>query len=142
MYASAIAQGERNAKAIPLIKAHCSHARVELSEVHGYAPLEDMTGLPISVREMRCQYAPAPVSVSTDLLRGAIAFYENNCVGCPHRDAQGLPNLKTVAEEAMEQRRNERATQEAAAATAAENGSSEPLRGLSVRLASHPLPAR
>ena len=35
MYASAIAQGERNAKAIPLIKAHCSHARVELSKVHG-----------------------------------------------------------------------------------------------------------
>lgn len=119
MFASAIAQGERNAEAIPLIKAHCVHARVELSAVHGHAPLEDMTGLPISVREMRCQYAPAPASVGSDLLGGAIEFYEHNCIGCAHRAVQRLPNLKTVAEEVIAERDRKRAAQDAGAAAAA-----------------------
>lgn len=118
MYESQIARGQRNAQAIPLIKAHCAHARVELSDAYGYAPLEDAVGLPINVREMRCEFAPAPISVTRDLLEGAIAFYEHNCIGCPHRQAQGVPNLKTVAKETMERRERERAAQEAAVAGA------------------------
>jgi hypothetical protein len=86
--------------------------------------LEDMTGLPISGREMRCEYGRAATSVGLDLLRNALGFYDENCVGCPHRQIQAIPNLKTVAEEALEARRNDeerqaRAREEALAARAA-----------------------
>lgn len=101
--------GERNAEAIELIKRHCAHARVEPSRLMGHSMVEDMTGLPISGREMRCEYAPAPTSVGPELLPGAIAFYEENCVGCPHRQMQALPpNLKSVADAALEERDRQR----------------------------------
>ncbi|HEX5763783.1 MAG TPA: hypothetical protein VFY04_11780 [Solirubrobacterales bacterium] len=94
-------QGERNAQAITLIKKHCAHARVEPSRMHGHSMVEEMTGLPISVREMLCHHGAAPNTISTDLLEGAIRFYGDNCVDCPHRDPQGLPNLKMVAEQKL-----------------------------------------
>ncbi len=99
--ARAIERGERNAETISLIKRHCRHARIEHSRFHGVSMVEEMTGLPISVREMRCEYAPTPNAIPTDLLEGAVRFYKNNCDGCPHREAQGLPNLKTVAEQEL-----------------------------------------
>lgn len=117
--ASMIAQGERNADAIRLIRAHCSHARVERSELYGQIPWEEAVGLPISVREMRCEHAPTPLSATRELLDGAIAFYEHNCAGCPHRDVQGVPNLKTAADAARERRLAEQAAQQSAAATLA-----------------------
>jgi hypothetical protein len=110
--ASAIAQGERNAHAIQLIKHHCAHARVEHSKLHGWSMVEDMTGLPISVREMRCEHAPAPTSVGYDLLTSAIGFYEQNCIGCPYREVQGLPNLKTTADKVLGERRRQRENEE------------------------------
>lgn len=112
-------QGERNAEAIQLIKRHCAHARIERSNLMGHSMVEDMTGLPISGREMRCQYAPAPTSVGWDLLGSAITFYEENCVGCPHREIQGLPpNLKSVADTALEERRHQRELEERRAQSA------------------------
>src|SRR4051795_11629307 len=95
----ALDQGRRNAEAIVLIKKHCAHARVEHSRHMGHSMLEDMTGLPISGREMRCQYGRTPTTVATDLLRSAVGFYEENCIGCPHREPQAIPNLKMVAEQ-------------------------------------------
>jgi hypothetical protein len=59
----ALEQGRRNEDAIVLIKKHCAHARVERSPLMGHSMLEDMTGLPISGREMRCEYGRAATSV-------------------------------------------------------------------------------
>jgi hypothetical protein len=115
-----IEQGKRNAYAIELIKRHCAHARVEPSRLHGHSMVEDMTGLPISVREMRCAHAPAPTGVGWDLLSTAIGFYEANCAGCPHRQVQGLPNLKTTAEGVLEERRRHRDEEERRAKSAQE----------------------
>lgn len=120
----ALEQGRRNEEAIVLIKKHCAHARVEHSPHRGHSMLEDMTGLPISGREMRCEYGRPATAVGWDLLGNALAFYEENCVGCPHRQVQAIPNLKTVADEATEARRRDeerqvRAREEAHAARAA-----------------------
>lgn len=117
----ALEQGRRNEDAIVLIKKHCAHARVEYSPHMGHSMLEDMTGLPISGREMRCEYGRPATTVGWDLLGNALTFYEENCVGCSHRDVQAIPNLKTVAEEAIEARRRDkeresRAREEARAA--------------------------
>src|SRR3954469_23672256 len=94
----ALEQGRRNEEAIVLIRKHCAHARVEFSRHMGHSMLEDMTGLPISGREMRCQYGTPPTIVGMDLQSNAIDFYKENCIGCPHRQVQGLPNLKMVAD--------------------------------------------
>ncbi|MDQ3740872.1 MAG: hypothetical protein M3389_08005, partial [Actinomycetota bacterium] len=104
----AIEKGQRTADAIPLIKRHCSHARVEHSEHFGWAPLEDMTGLPISVREMRCEHGEPITTISQDLMENAIRFYTQNCRDCPFRDVQDVPNLKTVAEQALAERESDR----------------------------------
>jgi len=103
----ALEQGRRNEDAIALIKKHCAHARVEHSPLMGHSMLEDMTGLPISGREMRCEYGRPATTVGWDLLGNALKFYEENCVGCPHRQVQAIPNLKTTAEEAIETRRRD-----------------------------------
>jgi len=104
----AIEKGQRTADAIPLIKRHCSHARVEHSEHFGWAPLEDMTGLPISVREMRCVHGEPITMISQDLMENAIRFYTRNCRECPFRDPQDVPNLKTVAEQVLAKRESDR----------------------------------
>lgn len=123
MTEQALEQGRRNEAAIVLIKKHCAHARVEYSPHMGHSMLEDMTGLPISGREMRCEYGRTASTVGWDLLGNALTFYEENCVGCTHRQVQAIPNLKTVAEEAIETRRLDderqaRAREEAEAARA------------------------
>lgn len=69
--------------------------------------VEDWTGLPISGREMRCQFGKAPTMVGWDLLENAARFYSENCVGCPHREVQAIPNLKTVVEQHREAQRQE-----------------------------------
>jgi hypothetical protein len=62
----ALEQGRRNAEAIVLIKKHCAHARVEHSPHMGHSMLEEMTGLPISGREMRCEYGRPATTVGWD----------------------------------------------------------------------------
>ncbi len=134
-------QGERNAYAITLIKKHCSHARVEPSRFHGHSMIEDMTGLPISVREMLCAHGAPPNSISTDLLEGAVRFYGDNCVDCPHRDPQGLPNLKTVAEQkfAEDKAASHRRTKDR---EARERAAAERSRRRSARVADEPRATR
>jgi hypothetical protein len=124
MTQQAIEQGHRNAEAIVLIKKHCAHARVEHSRHFGWSMLEDLTGLPISGREMRCEYGRVPTSLSMDLLSNAIAFYEENCIGCPHRQVQAIPNLKGVADEAIgrRERHQQRVAQSQQEAEEARNG--------------------
>ncbi|WP_148261170.1 hypothetical protein [Conexibacter woesei] len=101
-------QGRQTASIIPMVLRHCSHARVEHSEHFGWSMLEDMTGLPISVREMRCVHGQPNTSISPRLFENAVRFYEQNCRACPHRDPQGVPNLKTLAERTLDERRTAR----------------------------------
>lgn len=102
----AIEQGKRNAAAIPLVKKHCLHAEVELSPHHGVSELESL-GIPVSARIMRCPFGPQGGPVGMDLLENALGFYERNCIDCEHREARGVPNLKTVAEQLRDEKRQE-----------------------------------
>jgi hypothetical protein len=96
----ALELGERNAAAIELVRKHCANARVEHDPMGGISMVEQMTGVPISMRTIKCEYAPKGAGFSAiELLNVAVSFYNNNCVGCPHRIPVGVPNLKTVAEQ-------------------------------------------
>lgn len=110
----ALELGRRNAEAIELVRKHCANARVEHHPMGGIGMLEQMTGLPIGMKTVKCEYAPKPPDFAgADFLPVALSFYKNNCVGCPHRIPVGVPNLTTVAqqieqEEAEKARRRER----------------------------------
>lgn len=87
-YASAIRVGQRTLYAQDLMANHCSHGRVQL---HGSSSMVgQMVGLPIGLVEVRCAHAPAPQSMQMDGLALAVEFYRSNCVGCPHRDPNGV----------------------------------------------------
>jgi hypothetical protein len=54
--------------------------------MRGFGMLEQMTGLPIGMKTMKCEYAPKPPTfAAAKFLNVALSFYKNNCVGCPHR---------------------------------------------------------
>src|SRR6266567_3517083 len=97
--------GRDNQKLIGLIKAHCANARVVLEG--GTGMVEAQTGLPIGMRSIRCDHAAMHSGVAHNLAFLAEDFYRGNCVGCPHRRIQGIPNLATWYEErAAEQARH------------------------------------
>ena len=83
--------GRRNAETIGLIRRHCANTRIELG--HGHSTVEEMTGLPISPRSVRCDYARVSAGEANNLEWVATDFYRENCVGCPHRQVVGVPNL-------------------------------------------------
>ncbi len=91
----AIAQGRRNQEIVDLIRRHCSHAHVEITG--GVGIVEEMTGLPIGHRTVRCSHAALPTFSAMQLESVAIDFYEKNCMECAHRSATGVPNLATHA---------------------------------------------
>ena len=107
------ALGRRNQEIIDLVGQHCRNARVEKSPHFGEGMIEQLTGLPIGGREVKCPHASNPSFAGMDLEQIAADFYRQNCVGCPHRDVVGIPNLKThveeidAAAEGESQRRNE-----------------------------------
>jgi hypothetical protein len=77
-----------------------------------------MLDLPIGMAQVRCQHADQPRVMSMHVTDLAIDFYESNCVGCKHREPNGL--LPTIANLADERRqRSERAAAKAAAVHAA-----------------------
>jgi hypothetical protein len=104
MQEQALELGHRNAAAIELVRKHCANARVEHHPLGGIGMLEQMTGLPIGMKTVKCDHAPKPPNfVGAEFLPVALSFYKNNCVGCPYRIPVGVPNLKTVAEEYEQQ---------------------------------------
>ena len=108
MQEQALELGHRNAAAIELVRKHCANARVEHDPLGGIGTLEQMTGLPIGMKTVKCDFAPKPPDFAgAEFLPVALSFYKNNCVGCPHRIPVGVPNLKTVAEEYEQQERVE-----------------------------------
>jgi hypothetical protein len=105
--ADAMDRGHANAKAIELTRAHCRHARFTM--VSG-SPMMAPVGLPLGRMEIRCEHAAPPRTQSYDAMALATEFYRENCIGCPHRDSTGIPNLQTEVlnqDAAREQRRRE-----------------------------------
>jgi hypothetical protein len=90
----AVASGERNQKAIELIRNWCRHARVK--KLGGVGLVEVQTGLPIGPHAMACDYAAANGLAMWDLNEAALDFYDRNCDGCVHRIPVGLPNLSKL----------------------------------------------
>jgi hypothetical protein len=137
----AYALGVRNREVLELLGQHCRHAVVEFAGGHGMA--EQASGLPIDMRTIRCSYAKNPVGSAMNMEWIAVEFYRANCVGCPHRQPVGVPNLATFVAgldeaaargaedasrhaEAVQRRRTERAARRAMTAVG------EPLAAMEV----------
>jgi hypothetical protein len=91
-------RGEENAEVIRLAKNWCSHIDVERSRMSGVGIPEQMTGLPISPREFKCEYASRQTTGYSRAEDAALDFYDTNCVGCEHRIPVGLPNLLALVD--------------------------------------------
>jgi len=61
---------------------------------------EEVSGLPINMRRVHCQFGRPSRSAAMNLEWIATEFYEQNCIGCPHRRPTGeLPTLASVVED-------------------------------------------
>ena len=77
----ALELGRQNAEAIELVRQHCANARVEHHPMGRIGMLEQMTGLPIGMKTIRCEHAPKPPDFAgAEFLPVALSFYMNNCV--------------------------------------------------------------
>ena len=109
----AVQLGRDNQKLIGLIEAHCANARVVREG--GTGMVEAQTGLPIGMRSIRCDHAATPSGVGHNLAFLVEDFYRGNCVGCPHRRIQEIPNLATWCEERAAERARHAETERRAA---------------------------
>jgi hypothetical protein len=108
----AVAIGEANKRVLELAQNWCAHLSVEVSG--GVGLVEQMTGLPIGMRAIRCPHARAAGFAGMDLERVALAFYERNCIGCAERRPVRLPNLlELVNQRDAERQRREEAAERA-----------------------------
>lgn len=91
----AVEAGKKNQSTTILVQNWCAHARVEN---HGGVGLIQMqTGLPIGHLAMACDYATSGSTMAAwDLADAALAFHDDNCVGCAHRKPVRLPNLSEL----------------------------------------------
>lgn len=90
--------GRRNAEILELARRHCLNMEFQQSGGRGMA--EEVSGLPINTRQVRCPFGKPANSMAMNLEWIAVDFYEANCEGCPHRRPTGqLPNLATLVEE-------------------------------------------
>ena len=121
LYDQAIETGLDNLAILQLAAAWCQNVAVTKGPM-GTGEVELLTGLPISGGSLRCDYAMAPTIFGMRLEASAVSFYEENCIGCPHRKPTGATDhLGTwadavVAEREEERQRHERARQDAAGA--------------------------
>lgn len=94
----AIARGVEAQQVILLANNHCSNMRFEL--FGGYSMVEQMTGLPISMRSVRCKHVDGQSNAGVHLAIAAVQFYTEHCVGCQLRNPNGqLPTLGALAAE-------------------------------------------
>ena len=111
----AVEVGRRNAELISLGKAWCTHLRADRGPL-GVGMVEEMTGLPVTGGRLTCDFARRPVGLAgMELEATALAFYEDNCMGCTDRaPGNRVPNLSTWAEPLLAERaEQERAWEEA-----------------------------
>jgi hypothetical protein len=88
--------GMENRETIELARRHCLN--MEFVESGGRGMLEEATGLPINMRQVRCPVALG--NMGTNLHWIASDFVRENCGGCEKRDSTGeVPNLATVVAE-------------------------------------------
>jgi hypothetical protein len=100
----ALAIGQQNAALIVLARNWCEHADYTKGPM-GTGELEIETGLPIGGGSLRCDYAKVQTEYGMVLERTSLDFYEQNCVGCPHRKPTGrTPDLSTWADELIAER--------------------------------------
>jgi hypothetical protein len=114
--------GLANRKIIELARNWCAH--IEVEQTGGVGIVEHQTGLPIGSRAFVCKHATGTTIGGMDLRYVAIHFYDNNCVGCPHRSPVGFPNLTQIVSErdraVEEQAKREQHESEIASAALAE----------------------
>lgn len=92
----AVVRGRENARVIELSHNHCQH--MEFVVAGGYGMLEEVSGLPINMRRIRCIKAHGNTA-APQLMRVARAFYEEHCTGCTLRKPSGrLPTLAALVE--------------------------------------------
>jgi len=84
------ALGKRNAGILELATRWCRHVALDQSQ-SGYGVVQQLTGLPVSGGEFRCDYATLRSGSSMRLELSAVDFYAANCVGCENRDAADIP---------------------------------------------------
>jgi hypothetical protein len=85
--------GMENLKTMELARRHC--LKMEFVESGGRGMLEEATGLPINMRQVRCPVALG--SMAMNLYWIASDFVRENCDGCDKRQSTGeVPNLATV----------------------------------------------
>ena len=83
-YEKAVAIGQENLELLRLADAWCQNVSYTRGPF-GIGIIETSTGLPISGGSLRCDFAKPPQSYGMQLAHGAVAFYEENCIGCPER---------------------------------------------------------
>jgi hypothetical protein len=119
----AVEVGVRNQEVIELVRRHCSHAVVTKPAFGGSGLLEAHTGLPIDMRTVRCPHAAHHAPAGMQLEGIALAFWQSNCRGCPHRDVRDIPNLATLGAERLAERERQQERDERARATREEQRS-------------------
>jgi len=91
----AVQVGVANREVIKLARNWCAHLEVFGSG----ALLAEATGLPIGLGTFGCKHAKRGSSTAMDLRFVALDFYDDNCVGCPHRQPIRFPNLSQLVGE-------------------------------------------
>lgn len=92
----AIERGRENARVIELAQNHCQLMEFPVAAGHGM--LEDLVGLPINMRRIRCPKAIGN-SAAPRLRSVARSFYTEHCVGCALRKPSGgLPTLASLVQ--------------------------------------------
>jgi hypothetical protein len=101
----AVYTGERNREASELVKNWCAHVSIVRMGGHGW--VEQETGLPIGHMGLTCQFAQRGGMMAWELTESACHFYDQNCVGCGHRQPVGIPNLSILVARRDESRQHE-----------------------------------
>ena len=102
----AIETGYQNREILCLATAWCQNIDYTRGPF-GVGVIESSTGLPVSGGSLRCDFAKAPQRFGALLEANAVAFYEENCVGCSDRVAtEATEHLGTWAEAQIAEREN------------------------------------
>lgn len=112
MFGQAIKTGLENQAVLEMAAAWCQNIGVTKG-LMGTGMVEQLMDLPVTGGSLRCDYAKAPRMFGMALKYNAVEFYEQNCIGCPHRKpTQAAEHLGTWADELIAEREEQRRQQE------------------------------
>ena len=97
MWHPAVEIGEKNQRTLTLVKNWCAHARIE--KMGGVGIVEQVTGHPLGLHAVICDFAPTGGIYTWDLVDAALDFHDRHCATCIHRKPVGLPNLSALLAE-------------------------------------------